>query len=60
MFGAGTACVVSPISHIHFLNQFLHIPTMEQPSPIYDMILKSLLNIQYGYVPNHPWIIKVE
>ncbi|CAD6221615.1 GSCOCG00011623001-RA-CDS [Cotesia congregata] len=60
MFGAGTACVVSPISNIHFLNQFLHIPTMEQPSPLYDMILKSLLNIQYGYVPNHPWIIKVE
>lgn len=60
MFGSGTACVVSPISYIDFVGQDLHIPTTEQPEPVYKMLLKSLLDIQYGVIPEHPWSLIVE
>ncbi|KAK0183268.1 hypothetical protein PV327_001326 [Microctonus hyperodae] len=60
MFGAGTACVVSPISHIDFLDRPLHIPTMEQSDAVHKMFLKTLLEIQYGYQPNHPWALEID
>lgn len=60
MFGAGTACVVSPISHIDFLDRPLHIPTMEQSDAVHKMFLKTLLKIQYGYEPNHPWALEID
>ncbi|XP_014484970.1 PREDICTED: branched-chain-amino-acid aminotransferase, cytosolic [Dinoponera quadriceps] len=60
MFGAGTACVVSPISYIQFIDQGLHIPTLEQPEPIHEMLKKHLLDIQYGVIPDHPWSLTVQ
>ncbi|XP_033216893.1 branched-chain-amino-acid aminotransferase, cytosolic isoform X2 [Belonocnema kinseyi] len=60
LFGAGTACIVSPISRINFVNQDLFIPTTEQPSPIYKMFLQHLTKIQYGYVQNHPWAYPID
>lgn len=60
MFGAGTACIVSPISYIDFVGRSLHIPTMEQPNPLYKMFLKHLSDIQYGYLPDHPWAVTID
>ncbi|EFN70181.1 Branched-chain-amino-acid aminotransferase, cytosolic [Camponotus floridanus] len=60
IFGAGTANVISPVSCIEFLGQLLHIPTMEQPEPIYHMLKKHLLDIQYGVIPEHSWSLIIE
>ncbi|KAH0954767.1 hypothetical protein HN011_008319 [Eciton burchellii] len=60
IFGAGTACVISPVSYINFLGQGLHIPTMNQSEPIYQMLRKHLLDIQYGVIPEHPWSLVIE
>ena len=45
MFGAGTACVVSPIEGILYNGEMLHIPTMENPE-ITNRCMKELLDIQ--------------
>lgn len=60
MFGAGTACVVSPISLINYLDKNLHIPTTEQTSALYKIFLKHMSDIQYGYIPCHPWAYLVD
>ena len=60
IFGAGTACVVSPVSYIEYVGQPLHIPTMEHSNPVYKMFLKHLSDIQYGIIPDHPWVIPIE
>lgn len=60
LFGAGTACVVSPVSYIEFVDRPLHIPTLEQEDPVCQKFLKHLLDIQYGVIPDHPWTIPIE
>ncbi|XP_060576542.1 branched-chain-amino-acid aminotransferase-like isoform X1 [Ruditapes philippinarum] len=47
MFGAGTACVVSPIEGISYQGEMLKIPTMSNPQ-ITNRCMKELLDIQYG------------
>uniref|UniRef100_A0A336LH67 Branched-chain-amino-acid aminotransferase n=1 Tax=Culicoides sonorensis TaxID=179676 RepID=A0A336LH67_CULSO len=59
MFGAGTACVVSPIERIHYLEEDLMIPTMTQENAIFRKILQSLTDIQYGKI-DHPWARVIE
>ncbi|KAK9498216.1 hypothetical protein O3M35_004080 [Rhynocoris fuscipes] len=54
VFGAGTACVVSPVHVIYFKETAYEIPTMIQSDPIYKRLLDTLTNIQYGIV-DHPW-----
>ena len=58
MFGAGTACIVSPISHIDFVTEKYYIPTMDQPEPVFKMFLNYLTNIQYGHI-DHPWSVTI-
>nr|XP_034984169.1 branched-chain-amino-acid aminotransferase, cytosolic isoform X1 [Zootoca vivipara] len=48
MFGAGTACVVCPISTILYLGENLHIPTMENGPQLASRFLNQLSDIQYG------------
>uniref|UniRef100_A0A6V7K9L0 Uncharacterized protein n=1 Tax=Bracon brevicornis TaxID=1563983 RepID=A0A6V7K9L0_9HYME len=60
MFGAGTACVLSPISYIEYMGRGLDIPTTQQPDPLYKKFLKTLLEIQYGYIPDHPWAWQID
>lgn len=60
MFGSGTACIISPISNIGFMNRDFRIPTMEQSDPIYKKLLKHLTDIQYGYIPDHPWTVTID
>ncbi|XP_048511464.1 branched-chain-amino-acid aminotransferase, cytosolic isoform X2 [Athalia rosae] len=59
LFGAGTACIVSPISFIKYVDQGLHIPTLKQPDPVYKLFYKHLTEIQYGYLPDHPWALSI-
>lgn len=59
MFGAGTACVVSPIERINYLGSDLHIPTMEQASPLFNELKTTLSDIQYGRI-DHPWSRKID
>ncbi|XP_065267580.1 branched-chain-amino-acid aminotransferase, cytosolic isoform X5 [Emys orbicularis] len=48
MFGAGTACVVCPISKILYKGKNLHIPTMENGPQLATRFLNQLTDIQYG------------
>ncbi|XP_017129948.1 branched-chain-amino-acid aminotransferase, cytosolic [Drosophila elegans] len=59
LFGAGTACVVSPVNRINYLGQDLYIPTMEQEKPVHELIRESLTDIQYGRV-DHPWSVVID
>ncbi|KAK7791919.1 hypothetical protein R5R35_005432 [Gryllus longicercus] len=60
MFGAGTACVVSPVGSISYLGQTLQIPTTEwSTEPLYGRVLRTLTDIQYGRVP-HPWAVPID
>uniref|UniRef100_A0A224YP55 branched-chain-amino-acid transaminase n=1 Tax=Rhipicephalus zambeziensis TaxID=60191 RepID=A0A224YP55_9ACAR len=59
MFGCGTACVICPIERLYHRGENLHIPTMEQSSPLANRVLKAITDIQYGVVP-HSWAIEVE
>ncbi|KAL1114836.1 hypothetical protein AAG570_007660, partial [Ranatra chinensis] len=54
VFGAGTACIVSPVNVICFQGSLINIPTMEQNNAIHVRILKTLTDIQYGRIV-HPW-----
>nr|XP_033809358.1 branched-chain-amino-acid aminotransferase, cytosolic isoform X2 [Geotrypetes seraphini] len=48
MFGSGTACIVCPVSKILYMDENLHIPTMENGPKLTSRILKQLSDIQYG------------
>ncbi|KAM4901221.1 branched-chain-amino-acid aminotransferase, cytosolic isoform 3-T3 [Sylvia borin] len=48
MFGAGTACIVCPISKILYKGKHLHIPTMENGPELTSRFLNKLSDIQYG------------
>nr|CAB3225222.1 branched-chain-amino-acid aminotransferase, cytosolic [Phallusia mammillata] len=54
MFGAGTACVVCPISRILYMEQDLSIPTMENGPDVASRFYQELTDIQYGRV-SHEW-----
>lgn len=59
LFGAGTACVVSPINRINYLGEDLYIPTMEQEKPVFEKMRDTLRDIQYGKV-DHPWAVVID
>lgn len=46
MFGAGTACVVCPISRILYVNEELNIPTMKNNAELSRRFLNVLTDIQ--------------
>ncbi|XP_060526470.1 branched-chain-amino-acid aminotransferase, cytosolic [Cylas formicarius] len=54
MFGSGTACIVSPIASIEYMDRLLEIPTIEHSKPLYKRVLDELTAIQYGQI-DHPW-----
>lgn len=59
MFGAGTACIVSPIERIFYQGENLMIPSLEHSKPVWKDILTTLSNIQYGAV-KHPWAVEID
>lgn len=58
IFGAGTACIVSPVNKILYKNEWLEIPTMEMKNPIFERLLNDLVNIQFGRKKS-PWMIEI-
>ncbi|XP_075047191.1 branched-chain-amino-acid aminotransferase, cytosolic-like [Mixophyes fleayi] len=52
IFGAGTACVVSPVNRIFYNGENYHIPTMENGPDMSKRFLKELTDIQYGRTPS--------
>ncbi|CEP07150.1 hypothetical protein [Parasitella parasitica] len=59
MFGAGTACIVSPIKRIGFKGQDIHIPLDpnepdSEAGPLTKKINEAIMDIQYGVV-EHPF-----
>ncbi|KAI8049490.1 aminotransferase [Syncephalis plumigaleata] len=64
MFGAGTACIVSPIKHINYLNHDINVPLdpsnpSSQAGPLTKRFNDTLLGIQYGEI-EHPWSVVVD
>ncbi|KAG5867573.1 Branched-chain-amino-acid aminotransferase, partial [Gonioctena quinquepunctata] len=58
-FGAGTACVITPVSSIEYLGEVISIPTKEQAKPLYKTLRDYLSAIQYGHIA-HPWAVVIE
>ncbi|NP_001087994.1 branched chain amino-acid transaminase 1, cytosolic L homeolog [Xenopus laevis] len=58
MFGAGTACVVCPVSRVSYRNKDLHIPTMENGPKMAKRFLQELTDIQYGRAASD-WMVEV-
>ncbi|CAG8521113.1 17114_t:CDS:2 [Funneliformis caledonium] len=63
MFGAGTACIVSPIKGIHYRGRDFNVPldpndTSRAAGPITKRFADILMGIQYGEIP-HEWSVIV-
>ncbi|KAH8555786.1 aminotransferase [Umbelopsis sp. PMI_123] len=63
MFGAGTACIVSPIKCINYEDEDLQIPLdpqnpEEQAGPFTKRVNQTILDIQYGNI-EHPWSVVI-
>jgi branched-chain amino acid aminotransferase len=62
MFGAGTACIVSPVGHILYRNQETQqyediiIPTMESPVNVMQRLYDTIIDIQYGRLEMPGWM----
>ncbi|KAJ1995669.1 branched-chain-amino-acid transaminase bat2 [Coemansia umbellata] len=64
VFGAGTACVVTPVRRIHFQGKDYDVPLDpanpdSQAGPVTKRIYDTLFGIQYGDVPSE-WSIVVD
>lgn len=59
MFGAGTACVVSPIERIFYMGENLMVPTLDHSEPVWKQICTTLTDIQYGKT-KHPWAVAID
>jgi len=61
MFGAGTACVVSPVGRILHKNKTtgqydeLLIPTMESKPNLMQRFYETIMDIQYGRLDQPGW-----
>ena len=54
-FGAGTAAVVTPISHIQYKGDDIEIPAT---GDVTKRIFHSVMDIQYGKTDS-PWSVKI-
>ncbi|GMT35106.1 hypothetical protein PFISCL1PPCAC_26403, partial [Pristionchus fissidentatus] len=65
MFGAGTACVVSPVGKIVYHNRKAdkyeewHIPTMEAKPNLMQRFYEHINDIQYGRIDRPGWTVEV-
>ena len=62
IFGAGTACVVSPVGRILYKNKTTHeyeellIPTMESQPNVMQRLYDTIIDIQVGLFGNENYI----
>ncbi|KAK2154184.1 hypothetical protein LSH36_275g09029 [Paralvinella palmiformis] len=59
IFGAGTACVVSPVEKIIYDGKTYNIPTMAEDAPVTMRLYKELTDIQYGRVKSD-WSVEID
>jgi branched-chain amino acid aminotransferase len=59
VFGAGTACIVCPVSAISYNGEKHEIPTVEHASPVHKKLMETLSAIYYGQI-SHPWGVLVD
>ncbi|ORZ29255.1 aminotransferase [Catenaria anguillulae PL171] len=64
MFGAGTACIVSPIKQVHYKGKDIVVPLdpkdpKGQAGPLTKRLNETILGIQYGEIP-HEWSVVVD
>lgn len=59
IFGAGTACIVSPVERINYMGSNILVPTMEQEKPLFERCRETLTSIQYGKI-DHPWAVTID
>lgn len=59
LFGAGTAAVISPIEHISYMGEEIHVPTESHDNPLYRRLYNTLTDIQYGKL-DHPWAYVID
>lgn len=59
VFGSGTACVVCPVNAIQYLDEKLHIPTMDTGAEVAKRAYEELNDIQYGR-RDHPWTVMID
>ena len=60
LFGAGTACVVCPISRLLYQGRDIHIPVpAEGADSVSRRFYNALMDIQYGKIA-HPWAVDIE
>ncbi|KAH7731844.1 Protein BCAT-1 [Aphelenchoides avenae] len=66
MFGAGTACVVSPVGRILYKNpesgqyENIDIPTMNSPVNVMQRLYDTIIDIQYGRIDMPGWMRVVD
>eukprot|EP01137_Pigoraptor_chileana_P026026 Opistho-2@96415 len=59
MFGAGTACIVSPVEGIHYEGQDLAIPlALGKAGKLTQRVNDTILGIQYGEIPSE-WSVVI-
>ncbi|CAG9815723.1 unnamed protein product, partial [Phaedon cochleariae] len=58
-FGAGTACIVTPVTSIEYMGESIRIPSKDHPNPMYQKLRDYLAAIQYGHI-EHPWCIVID
>lgn len=59
MFGAGTACVVTPVSEIYYKENWIKLPKSDPPYSLCVRFFNALTDIQYGRV-KHAWAMEIE
>ena len=59
LFGAGTACVVAPVSRIKYHGQNIDLPMDNEAQKVSSKLLTKMTEIYYGVVP-HPWMQAVD
>ncbi|XP_067000513.1 branched-chain-amino-acid aminotransferase, cytosolic isoform X2 [Anabrus simplex] len=60
LFGAGTACIVTPVDTISYRGQTIKIPTLTWDSnPLFDLLEQTITGIQYGRI-KHPWAVTID
>ncbi|KAI9223826.1 aminotransferase [Blastocladiella britannica] len=64
MFGAGTACIVSPIKNVHYKDKDIAVPLdpkdpTSQAGPLTKRFNDTILGIQYGEIPSK-WSVVVD
>lgn len=59
IFGAGTACVVSPVNRIKYQNKNIDLPMDNASNKITPKLLTEISNIYYGKI-KHEWMFPID